>query len=303
MSTPCVASRWTANSAMLRGLGSCQLELSEFEAALSNLREARILAEDVGDLTGAALARKDAGFTLSLIGRCDEAEKELHTAAIELEQLDQHHTRAMALSNLAFAQRQQGRTAEAVRTARSAQAVARSCADPFIVAYASRGLAGALLAAGQSKDAEEAARSAAELFERFGDPIGAAQSLRTLGEAVARQPLRQAEAARVLGAAAALFGKWGHDWGLALTELSLGEMQVRTGAPGATDRLQRALRFWTAEQVPALRGRTLVAMADAAERAGITGARELLTQAYQLYLELGMPDAATLAARLGLPGA
>jgi transcriptional regulator with XRE-family HTH domain/tetratricopeptide (TPR) repeat protein len=286
-------------AAMLRGLGSCRIELTEFEPALADLREARALATRIGDPAGAALAGKDAGVALNLSGRWDEAEKELHTAAAELAQAGRGDVRAMALTNLAFAQRQQGRVAEAVETARSAEAAAGAGEDTFVVAYASRGLAGALLAADRPGEAAEAARRAAEIFEQIGDPIGTAQSLRALGEALTHDPVRRTEAEQVLHAAATLFRERGNDWGLHLAELSLGELAVRAGTAGAADHLRRALRYFTDEQVPALRGRTLVALADAAEQAGDPGARGLLAQAHELYRELGMPDAATLAARLG----
>ncbi|BCL16542.1 tetratricopeptide repeat protein [Micromonospora sagamiensis] len=253
-------------AAMLRGLGSCLVDLDDAAAALVTLRAARELADEVGDRAGAAMARRDIGFVLGLTGRLDQAERELRAATDELARVRRPATRALALTNLGFVLRQLGRTAEAVRTIQLAQAIAHSCGDPFVQAYASRGLAGALLAAGRAVPAEQQARRAAALFQQLGDPIGTAQSLRALGEALAQSPVRQAEAERVLGTAAALFRDRGHEWGVALTELSLGEVELRRGAESAVDRLHRTLRYWTAEQIPALRARTLAALARAAEQ-------------------------------------
>ena len=289
-------------SSMLRGLGACLVELNDPDEALATLRDARALAEDLGDRTAAAMVGKDIGFVLGLTGRLAEAETELRAAAEELGQVGRRQTKAMALTSLGFVLRQRGDTGEAVQVIRAARTIARSCRDPFIHAYSARGLAGALLAAGRTRQAQRAAGEAAELFARIGDPIGAAQSLRVLGEALAQEPDRTAEAEQALCAAAAMFRDRGNSWGLALTELTLGELGVRRGAGDAADRLERALRYWTDEQVPALRARTLVALASTPQRAATPSARELLMDAYRLYEKLGVPAAAEVAARLGLPG-
>ncbi|MEU8247381.1 helix-turn-helix domain-containing protein [Nonomuraea sp. NPDC048916] len=288
-------------AAMLRGLGGCLVELDDLEAAVSTLRAARALAKEMGDPAGAAMARKDIGFVLSLSGRLNEAELDLRDAAEELGRAGRKPTKVMALTSLGFVQRQQGDLAGAVATIRDALRVARSCGDRFAHAFALRGLAGALVACGQAREAELTARQAAALFARIGDRIGAAQSLRVLGEALAQEDSRLAEAEQTLAAAAAVFREGGHAWGLALTELSLGEIEVRRGSTEAAGRLRRSLEFWTEEQVPALRARALVSLASAAEQAGDPAARGLLTEAYGLYQELGSPAAAELAARLGLP--
>ncbi|MFC7640454.1 NB-ARC domain-containing protein [Streptosporangium lutulentum] len=55
-------------AAMLRGLGGCLVELDDPDEAVSTLRSARALAQEVGDRAGAAMARKHIGFVLSLTG-------------------------------------------------------------------------------------------------------------------------------------------------------------------------------------------------------------------------------------------
>uniref|UniRef100_UPI0013C37780 hypothetical protein n=1 Tax=Allorhizocola rhizosphaerae TaxID=1872709 RepID=UPI0013C37780 len=122
-----------------------------------------------------------------------------------------------------------------------------------------------LMAMGRPREAERAARKAATLFERIGDPIGAGQSRRALGEAIARDPARWAEAERALTAAQAIFRDQGYEWGLALAELSLGEVEVRRGAATAVERLRRSLAYWTEMGVPALQARSLAALAEAAD--------------------------------------
>ncbi|GAB3981238.1 tetratricopeptide repeat protein [Plantactinospora veratri] len=284
---------------LLRGLGSCQVEL-DVDAALSTLRTARALAEELGDEVGATMARKELGYALALTGQLPEAEIELRAAAEALRRIGRSLVEARALTSLGFVLRQRGDTDEAVRVIRAAIAIARSRQDPFTQAYGLRGLAGALLAKGRDGDAERAARKAAELFARIGDPIGTAQSLRALGESLAGDPERAAEAEEALSTAAVVFRDRGNDWGLALTELSLGEVELRRGTDGAVERLERSLRYWTEEQVPALQARALVALADAAERNGDPAAGELLIEAYRLYRKLGVPQAAELAQRLGI---
>jgi tetratricopeptide (TPR) repeat protein/transcriptional regulator with XRE-family HTH domain len=287
-------------AAMLRGVGGALIELRPPDEVLGTLDAARKLAESVGDRAGAAMTVGNIGFVLAVAGRLGEAGTALRTAADELARVERHTARASALTTLGFVLRQRGETAEAERVIREALALSRSYGNRSIEAYASRVLASTLLAAGQHQKAARAARRAATLFQQIGDPLSAAQSMRTLGEALAEVPGRLVEAEQTLTAAAAQFEDRGYAWGYALTELSLGELEVRRGAPGAADRLRRALGYWVGEQVPALQARTLVALAGAAEQAGDPEARRLLLEAYEIYQELKAPEAAELANRLGL---
>ncbi|AVT30900.1 SARP family transcriptional regulator [Plantactinospora sp. BC1] len=285
---------------VLRGLGSCLVELDDPDAALSTLRAARGAAANLGDEAGAAMTGRDIGFVLGLTGRLAEAETELRAAVAALGRVGERRTRALTLTSLGFVLRQRGDTDEALRVIRDAIAIARSCRDRFLQACGLRGLAGALLAAGRDGEAEQPARKAAELFARIGDPIGTAQSLRAVGEALAHDASRAAEAQEALASAVVIFRDRGNDWGLALAELSLGEIEVRRAGADAVGRLRRSLRYWTDQQVPVLRARALVALAAAAESTGDPAARGLLMDAYRLYQELGVPESAELAERLGI---
>jgi hypothetical protein len=158
-------------------------------------------------------------------------------------------------------------------------------------------LSGALLAAGSSVRAEKAARRAAASFAELGDQIGLAQSLRAVGEALARDPGRVQAAERALRDAAAIFDARGYEWGAALTELSLGELTVRYGGSGAADALRRSLRYWLAEGIPALQARTLAALA--AELDGDPASTDLLRAAQRIYADLDVPEARAIAERLG----
>ncbi|MDG4825034.1 NB-ARC domain-containing protein [Asanoa sp. WMMD1127] len=278
-------------ASMLRGLGGCLVELDDQQAALSTLREAHSLAVEVDDRAGAAMTRKEIGFVLALSGHLAEAETELRNAVEELGRVDRRSTEALALTNLGFVLRQKGESAAAVALIRTARDIARSENDLFAEAYTLRVLAGALLPAGRRREAEQAAETAAELFTRIGDPIGAAQSLRVLGEALAQSPGRRADAEKALSAAATMFRDRMNYWGLALTDLTLGEIGARHGADDAVDLLERSLRYWTDEQVPALRARALMALAVAAEHAGDPKARRLEMEAHRLYRDLGVPSA------------
>jgi tetratricopeptide (TPR) repeat protein/transcriptional regulator with XRE-family HTH domain len=293
----------SGESAMLRALGSCLLELDDHDEAVATLRAARELARAAGDPVGAAMASKDLGLVLSLTGQLDEAETQLSAAVEELGRVGQHPNKAIAMCTLGFVLRQRGNAAEAIQVTRSALQIARIHGDRYTRAFAWRSLSAPLLAGGCRGEAQRAARRAAVLFEQIGDDIGRAQSLRALGEALATDPHRLPAAEQALSSAAAIFRDQGHDWGMALTELSLGEVEVRRGVAGAADRLRRSLEYWTSAQVPALQARTLVALSAAAEQAADPAARELLVEAHRLYHQLEAPEAAALAARLGLPAA
>ncbi|GIJ57174.1 helix-turn-helix domain-containing protein [Virgisporangium aurantiacum] len=288
----------TGTAAMLRSLGAALVELGDLDRAMSTLRQAKDLATEVSDRREGALAGKDLGFALGLAGRLPDAEAELRAAADGLADVGLPANRAIALSSLGFVRRERGDVAAAVRTLRSASTVARGCGDLFAQAYVGRGLAGVFLADGRPGEAERTAARAAALFDRVGDAIGAAQSRRVRGEALAREPARSAEARQVFTDVIDVFRRRGYDWGLALCELCLGEVEVREGVREAPARLHRALRYWTRENVPALQARTLVALADAAERDGAPDARRFLRRAHRLYVELSMPAADAVAARL-----
>ncbi|GIF62263.1 SARP family transcriptional regulator [Asanoa ishikariensis] len=288
-----------AEAAMLRGLGGCLVECELPDQALLTLRAARALAEQVGDTAGMAMASKDIGYMLGLAGQLDEAESELRAAVDGLDRFGRDSVKVIAMTNLAWVLRERGASDEAIDVVRAALRTARGAGDRFALAYASRGLAGALLAADRSALAERTARRAARLFEQINDPIGAAQSLRVQGEALAKDPARLVEAEQAFRAAAEIFRRRGHNWGLTLAELSLGEAQARRGLAGADTRLREVLRFWTAENVPALRARTLVALAQVAEQAGDPSAVLLKTEAYELYRSLKAPQAKELARQLG----
>jgi transcriptional regulator with XRE-family HTH domain/tetratricopeptide (TPR) repeat protein len=288
-------------AALTRGLGSCLVGLGDLEAAIATLRGARAIAAEVGDAQGAARSRRELGFALGLCGHLEEAEQELREAVAELETLQLTTTQALAMSYLAFVLRERGDTTAALATHRAGLRVARSNGDRYAQAYIHRGLAAALLSQAPH-DAERAACQAAELFAQIGDDIGRAHSLRTQGEALARQPGREVAAERVLREAADLFQDRGNEWGLTLCELSIGEIEAGRGTAGAAERLRRALEYWTRERVPALAARTLVALANAAEKAGDPASRELLHEAYRIYQELDAPETAEIAARLGLSG-
>jgi transcriptional regulator with XRE-family HTH domain/tetratricopeptide (TPR) repeat protein len=304
MSAALVACRAADDShgvaAMLRGLGSCLVEQDEWAAAESALRESRQLAERLADPAAVAMARKELGFMLGLTGRLAGAEADLRAGAETLDQTGHEAARAIALTSLGFVLQQRGDTSAAVDNVTVALDIAQRAGDPFLVAYTSRRLAGLLLAAGRIHEAEAVAERSALLFQQLGDLAGAAQSFRTLGEALAQDPSHTAEAERAFATAAELFASRGHSWGLALTELSLGELAVRRGLGGASERLRKALRFWTDNAVPALRARTLAVLGTAAEQSGDPSARELLLEAYGLYREIGAPAADDLARRLGL---
>jgi DNA-binding SARP family transcriptional activator/tetratricopeptide (TPR) repeat protein len=285
---------------MTRGLGTCLIEYDDLDGAQSTLRAALAEAEEIGDRVGAAMARKYVGFVLGLVCRFDEAEAQLRVAVDQLRLAGSHANESVTLTNLGFVLRQRGDLAGAIDSIRAALAIAESCGDLFAQAYATRGLAGAQLDSGQVRDGERSARRSVALFEQIGDPIGAAQSLRALGEALATDPHRAAEAHEVLTSAATIFQDRGFAWGLALVELCLGELEVRRRVPGAADRLERTLRFWTNENIPLLRARTLVALGTAAEQTGDPAAQDLLLRAYRLYEELNAPQTAELAERLGI---
>ncbi len=250
-------------AAMLHGLGSCLIEIGTKDEALSTLQASWAIADEIGDPVRAAIVRREIGFVVSLTGRLDEAETHLRAAAKELDAVGLRATWALALTTLGFVSREQGKRAEAVELGRAALGIARSCGSIFAEAYASRALASSLLAMDRTRQAERTARRAAALFEKIGDPIGTGQSRRVLAEAIARDPARWAEAEVALTAAEAAFRAQGYAWGVALTELSLGEIEVRRGAATAVARLQRSLAYWTDAQVPALRARALAALAEA----------------------------------------
>jgi transcriptional regulator with XRE-family HTH domain/tetratricopeptide (TPR) repeat protein len=241
--------------AMLRGAGCCRIELDDWEGALDALSEARERAQRTGRTGHAALAQRDMGFTYAITGRLDQAVPALRDAEAQLDRAGLHAQRAIALTNLGFALREQGHATQAVRTLRVATALAEQRGDRYSHAYASRGLATALLAVDQIRPAQAYGQQAAAAFAEIDDRIGTGQSLRVWGEALSRDKDRSADAEPVLREALNLFRANAFDWGIALTELTLGELFARRHHPEASTILRRSLEYWNTAGIPALQQR------------------------------------------------
>jgi transcriptional regulator with XRE-family HTH domain/tetratricopeptide (TPR) repeat protein len=248
--------------AMLRGVGGCRIELSDWRGAHNVIVEAQERARRAGRPRHAALAQHDLGFLYAMTDRLHEAEAALRAAERGLDRDGLQSRRAVALANLGFVLRERGRPTQAVATLKAAVSVARAHGDGFSRAYAARGLAGALIAIGDLGPAQSYAEEAADSFAGLDDRIGAAQSLRVWGDALGRDPDRLEEAQVILGRAVSLFRENAFDWGVALTELTLGEALARHRDSRAVAYLRRSLAFWDSEGVPALRARALRALRD-----------------------------------------
>jgi tetratricopeptide (TPR) repeat protein/transcriptional regulator with XRE-family HTH domain len=262
--------------AMLRGVGGCKTELGDWKGALDALGEARERARRGGMAGHAAIAQRDMGLVYSLTHGLDRAVPTLRDAEAELGRAGLHSHRAVALANLGFALREQGQLAQAVQTLQAAVSVAHERGDTYSQAYTDRALGAALVAAGDVSQAYRHAQRAAAAFTDLDDYIGVAQSLRVWGEALGRDPYRLREAVHVLGQALELFREHAYSWGIALTELSLGETLARHRDPRSAELLRRSLTYWTEQQVPTLQDRALQALRstiDAApdpSRGGVT---------------------------------
>jgi transcriptional regulator with XRE-family HTH domain/tetratricopeptide (TPR) repeat protein len=248
--------------AMLRGVGSCRIELCDWQGAHDVLVEAHERACRVGSVRHAAMAQRDLGFLYALTDRLEQAEPALRAAERGLDRDGLQVRRAVALANLGFVLRERGLPGQAVETLKAAVSVARAHGDDYSQAYTGRGLAAALIAVGDLRQAQHHAEQAADTFAQLDDRIGAAQSLRVWGEALGRDPDRLQEAQVVLQRAVCLFRENAFDWGVALTELTLGEALARHRDPRAAAFLRRSLAYWEAERVPALRARALQALDD-----------------------------------------
>ena len=261
--------------AMLRGLGSCRIELSDWQGAQDVLVEAHERACRAGRMRHAALAQQDLGLLYALTDRLEQAETELRAADRGLDGDGLQSRRAVTQANLGFVLRQRGLAAQAVETLHVAVSVAQSHGDDFSQAYTSRGLAAALIAVGDIEQAQRYAEKAANSFADLDDRIGAAQSLRVWGEALGRDPDRLQQAQTIMERAIYLFRENAFNWGVALTELTLGEALARHRDPRAIAYLRRSLSYWDSEGVPALRARALRALRDigaaAAAPASATG--------------------------------
>lgn len=257
--------------AMLRGIGCCRIELDDWDGALDALHEARERACRTGRTEHAAIALRDIGFVYAITDRLGQAVPTLRQAEIQLGRAGLHAQRAVALANLGFALREQGQAAEAVRTLRAAAALANERGDSYSQAYTSRGLASALLAIDEIRQAQDYAHQAAAAFAKLDDHIGAAQSLRVWGEALSRDEDHCGDAESILEQALDLFRANGFDWGVALTQLTLGELLARRHRPEAATLLRRSLTYWTTAGVPALQQRAIHALHDTVEDGRVQG--------------------------------
>jgi len=254
----------TGEAGTLLNLGLTDQALCRFADALDHYRQALAISQEIGDRNSVANCLCNLGSVYELLGRCDEAAEHARAAlALHLE-VGNRTGRATSLSVLGKVHERWGRYDEALGYQQEASAVQQDVGNPAGEAYARTRLASVLERRGECAEAAEQLRLALDIAEEIGDVAGQADARNVLG-AVHRRAGRWAEAVEQHERASALAAAIGERY------------QQARGLDGAAQALH--------------------AMGNP------PAARERWTAALALFDELGVPDAATVRAALGDPGA
>ncbi|MEV5411262.1 tetratricopeptide repeat protein [Thermopolyspora sp. NPDC052614] len=200
---------------------------------------------------------------------------------------------------LAYAYRDLNRYSDAADLYRRAVELERANDHPVGEAAALSGLGSTCLALGRAEEAIGHFEQARAIHERLGRPRGVTRMLRRLGEAY-RDAGRFDEAVDTLTRTYELFAGLGETFEQARTLTDLGLTWLRAGRPGsAIGPLRRA--HLLAERLGARheQAKTSMYLADALVATGdVAGARDHLTRALEIFVDLVAPQAEVVRAKL-----
>lgn len=284
----------------LRGLGVGYTRVSRYETATDHLERALMLFRQVGDPVGEALVLSGQGVIKSRLGSYDDALAD-HRAAIALaRQVGDRFCEASAMTNLGLVEERMGNYAGAAEIEQEAHAILRDIGARNSEAIVLNNLANAELELGRHPQAIDHVQQSLAIIEEMGSTMNRAHTLDTLGALHLR--MGEPEPAReCFQQAVTHYRQVGDQGELAWPVNGLGEVARVTGDPAA------ALSFHTEALAIATVGGSRHQQARAhagighAHRAlgGAGWARAHYEQAYLIYTELGMPDAAEMVELLG----
>jgi len=169
-------------AAVLGSLGTMHLSRQQPAEARQSLDAALEIFDELGDLHGLALCRRDLGLLDRQIGEDDRALALYEQAARDFEQVGDVVGRATVLTQSAYVWMRRGHTAVAHDQLEEALAIFRSVGYAHGEAHALRRAGQVLLRRGEHVQAERVLVGVLEMVRRSRDMIGEGHLLRNLGE-------------------------------------------------------------------------------------------------------------------------
>lgn len=251
-----------------------------FDEALEGFAAIATSADARGDRSTAALARREAGFVLTLAGRPGEALAMLEPLPAEFAALGDPRAEAGALNVTGLAHQQAGNLAEAQALGERALTLFLGVGDRLGEAAARNQLGMLFARSGRLGEAEEHWQRALDAFAQVGDRRGAAVARGNLSSVYSRQG-RTAAAREATEQALADFRAIDSRLDIARLQFNLGLQDRNAGAlASAETRMREALDGFTHMQAEDFRLQALATLADLLlVRADLAGAAALLDAA------------------------
>ncbi len=277
----------------LTDLGIAHWWLGRPDPGIGHLRQALALFQQTGDPAGQARVLNNLGTMTERLGRYREAVEHYRRGVQLNRQAGERAGEVRTLNNLGVIEARLGHFEAALRAYRQALLIVRQDGDRAGEAGALNGLGTVQLRRGDHEPAGEHLRQALALYRQLGHRLGEADTLDHLGLLQTRlgRPEQGAELSR---RALAICRETGERNGQAWTLNSLGEAAYAAGRPAdAVTHHEAALTIALDLGDRLQQARAHAGLGEA------SGELEHYRRAVALYTELGMPEAATVRARLG----
>jgi len=283
-----------AEAIVLAGAGQLFYEKDDFAAALEHFRQAKELAEAIGDVETLAIALAGTGTVHRDRAEFDLAVGDLDQAASLAQGIGATHILAAVRYGLGAIHCDRGKLDRAAECFDGCVELYRALRDKRGEALSIRGLSLSRRAQGDLHHAVVLSRTAEELLVEAGDELGAIYARQSFVKAAIRQGAR-AGLSDLLETNLTGCVQHGDRFGVALMTRTAGELALATGdQQQAKELLAESLALWTELGLPLWQARTLrdlaAAEADAPARAG-----EHWRDALRLFTAIGARELAELA--------
>lgn len=243
-------------AANLNNLGLVAVMAGDLTAARRHFSESLTLRRERRELRDVAMCLNNLGWVAEAEGRIEDAVAHQEEALVMHRELGQSFGIATSLNNLANLAWKSQDLARAEATYREALGIVRELGDGRSQATILNNLGDVELARGDLASAEQRYREGLEILAALGDRATAAHLLRSLGQSAAQKGEAR-QAARLLGAAAALREEVGVTWtpdAQAKVEDTLRALEAAIGADAVTVERSAGAALSFAEMVRAAHG-------------------------------------------------
>jgi DNA-binding SARP family transcriptional activator len=272
-------------------------------AALDKFEQAQRLFEEIGETYGAAVAEASVGVLNVPLGRHDVATERLRRVLPVLRKAGDLQSQAYVLRAMGTVHLELGRAGEAADFFAEGLELARKTGFRYAQLHLLRWLGGARMEQDRCDEARALAAECMDVSRQLGSRVGEAMALLLRGQLDLRQGRRDAARA-VLTQCLQIADEAGDAAAGAQALHQLGCLCLAEARHAqAIAHLRRALAIAEPTGRPLMIGRIVVTLGDAYQAAGDhQQARSCHGRALDLFRQMGVPEAGTLARRLATEG-